>query len=161
MKNIDKFEKVRKMAEDDYKKLDSVYNPFLKKNIKFNVKGLNHIKGKDWNRGRLIEDQYLRLKFLKFVPNILRLSGTMQEFQERRCVERVRINARWDFVAKDVKYYGFVAIINFNIKIKVIVKEVANGVPYFWSVIPFWKTRKNPIVGVTKKVFHEGDLEND
>ena len=61
---------------------------------------------------------------------------------------------------KSVTYYGFVAIIN-TIKIKVIVKKIENGQPFFWSIIPFWKTKKDPICLETKKVFHEGDLEND
>ena len=61
---------------------------------------------------------------------------------------------------KEVVYYGFVAIVN-KVKIKIIVKKIENNQPYFWSVIPFWKNRKDPICEQTKKVFHEGDLEND
>ena len=58
-----------------------------------------------------------------------------------------------------VKYYGFVAIVNFKVKIKIIIKEAESGQPFFWSVIPFWKIKKDPITKQTKKVFHEGDPE--
>jgi hypothetical protein len=62
----------------------------------------------------------------------------------------------------NVKFYGFVAITNMDsngmIRIKIIVKEIEGGEPYFWSIIPFWKCKKDPILEQTKKVFHDGDL---
>jgi len=61
---------------------------------------------------------------------------------------------------KEVTYYAFIAIVK-KIKIKIIVKKVENGQPYFWSVMPCWQYRKDPIYLQTKKVFHEGDLECD
>ena len=44
------FERVKKKAQEDYKKIDNVYNPFLQCNINFNAKGLDHIKFKEWNK---------------------------------------------------------------------------------------------------------------
>ncbi len=46
-KKLLKFEEIKKSAEEEYNKVDFVYNPFLCKQIKLNMKGLNHIKGKD------------------------------------------------------------------------------------------------------------------
>ena len=103
--------------------------PYLRTKINFNAKGLDHIKMKSWNKTRLASDQYLRLKFLKLVPEILKNSGTLQEIKETRNFERV--------------------------------KNIENGQPYFWSVVPFWKSQKNELCQKIKKVFHEGDLEND
>lgn len=160
MNNIDQFEKIKKEAEEFYKTLDSAFCPYLKTKINFNAKGLDHIKMKSWNKTRLISDQYLRLKFLKLVPGVLQVAGTLQELHETNCMERLKFTGKWQFKMVPVKYYGFVAIVN-RTKIKIIVKEIENVPPYFWSVIPFWKTKNNRITGEIKKVFHEGDLEND
>lgn len=154
------FEKIKNEAEQFYKKLESVFCPYLRKKVNFNAKGLDHIKMKAWNRTRPVSDQYLRLKFLKLVPAVLQAAGTLQELHETKCMERLKFTGKWQFKMVPVKYYGFVAIIN-EIKIKIIIKEIENIQPYFWSIIPFWKTRNNEITGEIKKVFHEGDLEND
>lgn len=156
-----RFNEIKERAEEEYKKVDSVLNPFLKRKINFNVKGLDHIKFKEWNKTRPIADQFLRLKFLTLAPKILAAASTIQEFSETRSLERTKNNNKWNFLAKSVRYYGFVAIWNYRIKIKIIVKEIEGGQPFFWSIIPFWKTKQDPIMEEIKKVFHEGDLERD
>jgi len=159
--DIEKFNEIKEDAEEWYKKLDRADCPFLKRKVNFNAKGLDHIKFKAWNKTRPVSDQYLRLKFLRLAPKILEKSGTLQEYNETKNFERVNYGSRWQKLMVPVKYYGFVAILNYSTKVKVIVKEVAGGQPYFWSIIPFWKNKKHPITEETKKVFHEGDLEND
>lgn len=155
------FNRVKQKSEEEYKKIKHVFNPFLNKNINFNAKGLDHIKFKDWNKTRPIEQQYLRLKFLVLAPKILEKSYTVQEFNETKSLERIKRNSKWIRLAKPVKYYGFVAIWKYKTKIKIVVKEIEGGEPFFWSIIPYWKTRKDPMIEITKKVFHEGDLERD
>ncbi len=159
MDNIQKFEILKEEAEKSYRSIGEVYCPYLKKAVKFNAKGLDHIKLKQWNKARLISDQYLRLKFLKLTPLVIKNSHTVQEFHEKNSLERQSVNSRWERKMVLVKYYGFVAILN-NARIKVIVKEISGGLPFFWSVIPFWKTKNDPLVGQVKHVFYEGDLEN-
>ena len=154
-----RFEQIKKEAEEQYKKINNVFCPFLKRDVNFNTKGLDHIKFKEWNKTRLIPDQFLRLKFLKLAPLVIKKVSTLQEFSKTKTFERVKRNSRWEKILIPVKYYGFVAIIDFKVKIKIIVKEIENGEPFFWSIIPFWKTRKDPITEQTKKVFCEGDLE--
>jgi len=158
MDNIEQFQRVKQEAEDYYKTVNAVFCPYLKSKINFNAKGLDHIKMKSWNKSRLVSDQYLRLKFLKLVQEVLKNSGTLQEFHETKNFERIKDTGRWQSIMKPVVYYGFVAILN-NVKIKIIVKRVEGGQPYFWSVIPFWKTQRDEIFQKIKKVFHEGDLE--
>ncbi|MFH0819648.1 MAG: hypothetical protein V1892_01310 [bacterium] len=160
MDNLEKLQETKKAAEAFYENIGSVPCPYLKRSIVFNVKGLDHIKMKAWNKTRLSSDQYLRLKFLKLVPDVLRVAGTLQELLETNCMERLKFTGKWQHKMVSVKYYGFIAIIN-GIKIKIIIKEIEGVPPYFWSVIPFWKTKNNEIFGEIKKVFHEGDLEND
>ncbi|MEI6288169.1 MAG: hypothetical protein WCP18_01095 [bacterium] len=156
-----KFNEVKEKAEVEYKIIGNVFSPFLKRKINFNTKGLDHIKFKEWNKARPITDQFLRLKFLSLAPKILAHTNTIQEFNGSKSLERIKSNAKWNFLAKSVKYYGFVVLWNYKIKIKIIVKEIEGGEPFFWSIIPFWKTKRDPIIEETKKVFHEGDLERD
>ena len=122
-----KFDQVKKGAEEQYKKINSVFCPFLKRNVNFSAKGLDHIKFKEWNKTRLISAQYLRLKFLELAPLIIEKVSTLQEFSKTKVFERRKINSRWEQILTPVKYYGFVAIINFKVKIKIIVKEVEGG----------------------------------
>ena len=158
MDNVEQFQRVKQEAENYYKTVNAVFCPYLKSKINFNAKGLDHIKMKSWNKSRLVSDQYLRLKFLKLVQEVLKNSGTLQEFHETKNFERIKDTGRWQSIMKPVVYYGFVAILN-NVKIKIIVKRVEGGQPYFWSVIPFWKTQRDEIFQKMKKVFHEGDRE--
>ncbi len=160
MPNEVKIKEVKEKAEDEYKKIDKVLCPYLNRKVHFNAKGLDHIKMKEWNKTRLVSDQYLRLKFLKLASKIVEMSNTLQEFHETKSFERRIINSRWERKLLQVKYYGFVAILN-KLRVKIIVKEVEGGQPYFWSIIPFWKHKKDPITKQIKKVFHEGDLERE
>lgn len=154
-----KFEVVKTKAENYYKTIGVVFCPYLKQNVGFNAKGLDHIKLKEWNKTRLTADQYMRLKLITLAPIVIKNSHTLQEINKKKSLERQNINSRWEKRMIDVYYYGFVAIIN-EARIKIIVKEVVGGQPYFWSIVPFWKQRSNPVTGEIKKIFHEGDLES-
>lgn len=155
--NPEKFAKVKSDAEIFYKALGDVHCPYFKEMIAFNTKGLDHIKFKDWNRTRLVRDQYLRLKFLHLAPEIIKKTHTLQEFRETKNFERQKINSRWEHRMINVKYYAFIAIMN-DIRVKIIIKEIEKGKKCFWSICPYWKQRKDHD-GKIKKVLHDGDLE--
>lgn len=157
--NIDpnKFDKIKKEAADFYKSIDEVYCPYLQEKVSFNAKGLDHIKFKEWNKARSIEDQYTRLRLLKLAPSILSKSHTLQELSETKKFERQKINSRWENRLVKIIYYGFVSVIN-GTRVKVIVKKIDNNGSFFWSIIPFWKPRKDNF-GNQIKNLHEGDLE--
>lgn len=155
----EEFNKMKAAAEDSYKKIDSVFCHFFNVNIKFNTKGLNHIKMKSWNRARSISDQYLRLKFISLAPKIISKSGTLQEFKEMSGLERCKIDGEWQEKRNYIRYYGFVAIID-GVRVKVIIKRTSRDNIFFWSIIPFWKHENDLKSGKIKKVFHEGDLNS-
>lgn len=157
--NLDqsKFEKMKERAEASYKKIGQIKCPYFGENISFNSKGMQHLKFKSWNKSRSVKDQYMRFKLLEYAPEIIKKSRTLQEHCEKKNLERVQVNSRWEEKAIAVFYYGFVAIVN-EIRIKIIVKETKGGEKYFWSIIPCWKQNKTIPY---KKILHEGDLEND
>ena len=80
----EKFKSIKTKAEEFYKKIGEIHCPYFEENISFNAKGLDHIKFKSWNRARLVENQYLRLKFLYLAPKIVKKSHTLQEFRETK-----------------------------------------------------------------------------
>ena len=155
----EKFAKIKYDAEIFYKTLKEVYCPYFKESIAFNAKGLDHIKFKDWNRTRTIEDQYLRLKFLHLAPEVIKKSNTLQEFRKTKNFERQKINSRWEQRMVNVKYYAFIAILE-SVRIKVIVKEIEGSKIIFWSLCPYWKQHKN-LDGRNIKALYEGDLETE
>lgn len=153
----EKFARVKDNSEIFYKALSDVHCPYFNDVVAFNAKGLDHIKFKDWNKTRLIGDQYLRFKFLYLAPEIVKKSHTLQEFRSAKNFERQKINSRWERRMMEVKYYAFIAIMS-DVRIKIIIKEIEGGKKIFWSICPYWKQKKKHD-GKIKKVLHEGDLE--
>ena len=142
MVDIKKFEKIKKKAEEFYKSLSSVHCPYLGGEVNFNTKGLDHIKFKNWNRTRVRDDQYMRLKLVHLAPKVIKKSNTMQGYSETKEFERKKVNSRWERKLIPVSYYEFVAVLE-GIRVRVIVRHVDGGQKHFWSIIPFWKMNKN------------------
>lgn len=154
--DLEKFEKVKNKAEEFYKTLDSVYCPYLKEKVNFNAKGLDHIKFKTWNRTRIRDDQYMRLKLIHLAPEAIQKSNTIQGHSETKEFERKKINNRWEKILTPVFYYEFVAILE-GIRVRVIVRNVEGGEKHFWSIIPFWKMNKEN----GKRLLHYGKPSED
>jgi len=152
-----KFNKLKKESINFYNSLEKVKCPYFSDDISFNSKGMRHLKFKSWNKSRSVKDQYMRFKLLKYAPEIIKKSNTLQEVCQKKNFERIKTNTRWEDKAIEVNYYGFVAIMD-EIRIKVIIKEIIGGEKYFWSIIPCWKQDKTIL---NKKILHEGNLEKD
>jgi len=153
----DDFDAVKRDAEALYQTLGSISCPYFNNEpIAFNAKGIRHLKFKSDEKARSREDQYARLKLLYLAPRILRLSRTVQGIWRTRQFEMHKTHSRWERVLKDVCFYEFVAVLE-NVRVKVIVKEVAGGEKHFWSIIPFWKLDVNS----HRRILHSGDPERD
>jgi hypothetical protein len=152
----EEFESVFLEAERLYKATGEVWCPYFQENIAFNSKGLKHLKFKSDGRSRAVHDQYARFKLLKFVPEIIKKSHTIQGIARTKRFEEQMTNSRRELILKEVNYYEFVAILE-EIRMKVIVKEVVGGKKYFWSAIPFWKFDKNR----HERILHGGEIEFD
>lgn len=155
---IDKnLEKLKEKIEPRYRLIKEVYCPYFREKVQFNSKGIRHIKFKKEGVARFRQDQYIRLKYLMFAPEIIKSSYTLQEIRESRKFVEIKTNKRKETILKKVVYYGFVAIVNHNNKrkrFKIIVKQVEGGVKFFWSVIPYWKSNK-------ELKLHVGNPEED
>jgi hypothetical protein len=157
----EKFENAREPAKKFYESIGSVECPYLKRTVQFNEQGFAHVLSKSWNRGRSRIEQYTRLRLLPKAVEVIKNSHTLQEFEERRMMIRQKINSRWEKRPKIVRYYVFVAmVVAIDVRIKIVVKEIEGGMPFFWSIYPSWKTGLDSN-GKKKKIFHSGNLEED
>lgn len=151
------FRALKVAVETAYTAFDKVRCPYLQEDVSFNAKGLEHLKFKKKNHARSQADQFTRLKLLRYVPEVIRLSRTLQGLKKTRLFERFRTNQRNEDVLVDVIFYEFISIVDERVRIRVVVKRVGEAPPYFWSVIPFWK-------GFSEngdRVMHYGNPIND
>ena len=131
------FQKIKTDGEVFYKSLGSVFSAYFNEHVFFTSEGLAHLKFKKKFVARLHEDQKVRFQLLKFVPEVLKLSRTIQDVCETKSFERIQINSRNEFRLVNVTFYEFIAVLH-GWRIKVIVKQIENNKKIFWSVIPFW-----------------------
>jgi hypothetical protein len=157
---FDKFNEVKREAEETYNKIGSIYSPYFKEKINFNTKGLDHLIFKSWNKTRSITDQYGRLRHLKLASVLIGLSKTLQGIWMTQKFERVKKkDGSWQQLLKVITYYEFIAVMESHgskVRVKVIIKQIEGGEKFFFSIIPFW--------GVNKKgdrIMHSGNPEND
>ena len=159
--NEEKFKETRKKAKEFYGSLSKIYCPYLGEDVNFNSEGFEHILFKSWNRGRSEIEQYTRLRLLPKAVEVIEKSHTLQEYNEENMFVRQKINSRWERRRKLVKYYVFIALFpDKGIRFKVICKQIEGGKPFFWSVYPSWRKKKN-ILRQEKKIFYTGNLEKD
>ena len=154
--DLSDFGQVKERAEVFYANLSEIHCPYFKGKVSFNASGLEHLKFKRHGSARAHKDQYMRLKLLHLAPEILKTSSTLQGFKETKEFVRVRVHSRTDTLMKDIAYYEFDAVVK-KIRVKVIVKRIADGQPFFWSIIPFWGMNNDTN---TRKI-HSGDPESD
>ncbi|MEK7089006.1 MAG: hypothetical protein AAB913_02660 [Patescibacteria group bacterium] len=150
------FKETKEKGEELYKTISEVYCPYFKEKISFRAQGLEHLKFKSRNKARLEQDQYMRFKLLNLVPEILKLSYTLQGIFETKKFERIRVYNRTDTILKSVNYYEFIAIIKRN-RIRIIIKQIDGGEKFFWSIIPFWGMNMETM----NRILHDGIPEED
>ena len=154
-----KFAEVRKRAEEEYSAISKVRCPYLNMEVSFSREGFEHLLFKSWNRTRSMVEQYIRLKLIRLAPQVVQKSHTLQEYKEQKLMVRQKLKSGWGSRMRLVRYYVFVAIIN-EARIKVIVKEIEGGKPFFYSLYPSWKIEVD-VNGQKRKKFFSGNPETD
>jgi hypothetical protein len=152
----EEFHRVKEKAEAAYKALPQVYCPYLTTSVKFNAKGLEHLKFKARRHERSHYDQFMRFKLLHHAPEALRKSHTLQGINETSTFERQKRHGHWEGALKRVIYYEFIAVMD-RVRTKVIVKRVEGEECHFYSIIPFWRVS----VITKKRLLYDGNSELD
>ena len=131
-----KIEKTREI----YSKNSEIWCPYFSSNITLNSDGFNHLLNKPNRLPRNINEQLLKLSLVEKALNVVRKSGTLQEYRDR--IEKTGKPGRDGFCKTSrVQYWGFHAILGDQRKIKIVVvlRKVGDGKLTFWSVLPHKK----------------------
>ncbi len=154
---LSRHKKVKEETETYYKTIGQVLCPFFNKDILFTSEGFNHLMWSD-GRERDKSNQLLKFDLLRLASDIIRKSGTVQEYRKQLCKYGKRKENGF-FDTKEMEFWGFVAIVKSHseyIKVKVILRKVGDGNITFWSIMPDGKLK-------IKDTFHlaSGDLTED
>ncbi len=156
----EKFNKIKKDAEEFYASIRLVYCPYFSEKINFNAKGLDHLVFKTWNRTRPINDQFSRFRHLALAPEVIKNSKTLQGIWNTQKFERVKKkDGTWQQVLRLTTYYEFISVMESHgskVRVKVIVKQVDGGDKFFLSIIPFWGTNNKG-----ERIMYGGNPEID
>jgi len=159
--SIEEFKQLKEEMETWYAEIGKVYCPYFQEEIHFNRKGIEHLIFKDWNKIRLVDDQFIRFRHLKVVPEIIKSSRTVQGILLVRQFERVKKkDGKWQQILKMTAYYEFIAVMESHgsrIRAKVIIKQIEGGEKFFLSIIPFWGSDK--LTG--ERILHSGNPRID
>ncbi len=113
---------------EKYKKLESVFCPYLEQEVSFRSRGFKHLiwKLEKGMRSKKIIKQ--RFEALDFVSEIIQKSGTLQEYENT-----------------EKEFFCFIAIVQER-KYKVVVMKLGDGSYTFLSIIPGWITGKRDLI---------------
>lgn len=156
-----KLERAKTDAKIVYASRSKISCPYLHEQVHFNNEGFEHLLTRTWNRGRSSVEQYTRLRLLPKAIEVIEKSHLIQEYKQSQTIIRINSNSSWSKRLKQVIYYVFVAVYpQSGLRIKVIVKQIEGGKPFFWSVYPSWRVEKDG-AGNDRKIFYSGNLEED
>jgi hypothetical protein len=124
-------------AEEFYKGIQNVHCPYFSQPVIFNSDGFNHLQFSA-GRERDKSAQIFKFNLLPFAPDIIRKSGTIQEYRKQwGKVGRKRKDGFQD--TKEMEYWGLIALVPDKngpmVSIKVILRRVGDGNITFWSVM--------------------------
>ena len=136
---LSRHKKEKLKAETYYKTIVKSFCPYFSKEVVFNSDGFNHLQFSSGSE-REKRSQLLKFSLLPYVVDILKKSGTVQEYRKQwGKVGRKKINGSEDM--KEMEYWGFISIVNNHSqtevpeRIKVILRRVGDGNIIFWSVM--------------------------
>lgn len=124
--------------------------PFFNFYITLNSDGFNHLLHKPNRQPRNVDEQKLKLKLLKRGLEIIKKTGTVQEYRMR--IEKFGKLAKDGFTkTKNVEYWAFHDIVGEKKRflLRVIIRRIGDGKLHFWSVMPHGKINK-------QKLYQEG-----
>lgn len=120
-----------------YKSIQTVECPILDNPVYFTSEGFNHLLYNSNRTPRAINEQYMKLQCLKYVPEVIKKCEFISETRQ--------INKTIKGKLKSVVYYELVHEVLPGKHIGVIIEKVGSGKYRFLSVMPHReKTKKRP-----------------
>ena len=155
-----KYDRAREEAHNYFQKNAKIHSPLLG-TVHLNSEGFLHLVygDKRHKQQRDLKNQLKRFHLVTYTRRIVEGMGFCQEYMEQYQTVMVKQHKHKALESKLVKYWGFVAVIENRIRVKIILRQVGNGNTHFWSVIPYWKTAYYKDIQVVDLAV--GNLEDD
>ncbi len=134
---LSRHKKEIKKAGDFYKTLGKVQCPYLDGLVKFNSNGFHHLKYNPSGSERGKSAQMHKFSLLPSVKEIIKNSGTLQEYRKQWGVVGRTKKSDGSREMKEMEFFGFVGIVGTGeqIRVRVIVRKIGSGDCHFWSVM--------------------------
>ena len=129
----------KKKAEDLYLKNREIYNPYFGQKVIFNSDGFHHLQFSS-RKERNKSEQVLKFSLLPQALEIIRKSGTIQEYRSKILTPYGKKSKKGEVVMKEIEYWGMIAIVG-KCKVRTVLRRVGNGAITFWSVMPYSKIK--------------------
>lgn len=137
----EQFTRAKGRAKELFTAEREIYNPYFGERVVLNSDGFHHLRYSS-RRERKKSEQLLKFRLLPRALEVIRKSGTVQEYRKMLTPIGKRSSRDGMTPMKEVEYWAFVAIVGTQpIKIRVIVRRVGTGNITFWSVMPDSKIR--------------------
>ncbi len=153
--DINYFNERREKARTIFTAQKAIYSPYFRADIVLNSDGFHHLQFSA-RRERDKREQLLKFSLLPLALEIIRKSGTIQEY--RKLLTPIGKKSAHDgsVPMKEVEYWGMVAIVGSKgIKVRAVLRRVGDGNITFWSTMLFSKIKNG-----NQKLFTEG-LEDE
>jgi|SRR3989338_4612259 len=153
MIDFEKFQNLKEKTHKLFLQNPLIRCPFFGIDITLNSDGFHHLQFSA-RKERTKEEQILKFSLVPLALQVIRKSGTHQEY--RKTLEIVGERKHDGFSpSKKVQYWAFVAIMGENpIKIRVILRQIGDGKIIFWSVMPAMKLSRNESENIRQLAKH-------
>ena len=129
----------------------TIRNPYFQSDIVLNSDGFHHLQFSA-RRERNKREQLLKFSLLPLGLEIIRKSGTIQEYRKLLTPIGKKSPKDGSIPMKNVEYWGLIAIVGQRgLKVRTVLRRVGDGNITFWSVM-FYSKIKNG----NQKLFTEG-----
>ena len=134
------FVEAKEKARTRFDAQKSIRCPYFQADVILNSDGFHHLQFSA-RRERNKREQLLKFSMLPLAFEIIRKSGTIQEY--RKVLMPTGKKSAHDGLTpmKEVEFWGLVAIVERNkpIKVRVVLRRIGNGNVVFWSAMPYGK----------------------
>ncbi len=146
------FADAKEKARDRYDAQKSIHCSYFQNDVILNSDGFHHLQFSARHE-RNKREQLLKFSMLPLAFEIIRKSGTIQEY--RKVLMPIGKKSVRDGLTpmKEVEFWGLVAIVERSkpIKVRVVLRRVGNGNVIFWSAMPYGKLKNGG-----QKLFGQG-----
>lgn len=144
------FTEKKEKAQAIFSAQKEIYSPYFGQKIILNSDGFHHLQFSS-RKERNKSEQLLKFSLLPQALEIIRKSGTIQEYRPPILMSVGKKSKSGEMSMKNIEFWGMIAIVG-KFKVRTVLRRVGDGNITFWSVMPYSKIKN----GQQKKQFGEG-----